>query len=269
MERLQAVAIRSSAQIQNGKTEPLIVGCQDIDGNDKGDYVVKLNNHPQMFTITSSIAEYVCSLLAHALNLKCPSPALIEIPMELAEFAPLTLAEDVRKNRGINFGCRYIKDNHLWIPNSVLNDTHKVQAAAIYAFDAFIYNDDRGTQVNKHNMFVHKDDFVIFDHEMALSFLYLIPRPTEPWKIGSAEHLRKHLFWQSLKGHNETIPWESIMNGYTALYENSIHNAICASIPEEWQNDNTQSSIDKILEHCTVILEHTFDFFQQLQLSLQ
>jgi hypothetical protein len=65
------------------------------------------------------------------------------------------------------------------------------------AFDAFILNPDR--TADRPNLLWKDEELVLFDHELAFSFLYAIGGSAEPWTDRFEGPLRSHVFYLPLK----------------------------------------------------------------------
>ena len=91
----------------------------------------------------------------------------------------------------------------LWSASDVLTIARRPTALAIFAFDAYIDNDDR--RPSNSNCLVKANEFRIIDHELAFRIpLKLFPRP-EPWRRGYLDRLvgpDGHVFGAKLKGQD-------------------------------------------------------------------
>jgi hypothetical protein len=85
-------------------------------------------------------------------------------------------------------------------------------AVDIFAFDALVQNPDR--RFNNPNLLVNGDSILIFDHEIAFSFLLdIFPSPS-PWRLESQQYLADHVFYRQLKSQ------EIDLTGFTSRLMN-------------------------------------------------
>jgi hypothetical protein len=125
-----------------------------------------------------------CELLASGLaahfGIGAPEPALvwIEAPFAalIAESQPSRAAR-MRSSVGLNFGTRQLNDVTIWPVDRAIPEAMWQAAVNIFSFDALIENPDRRT--GNPNLFSRGDDFLVYDHEMAFSFLLdILPSAT-------------------------------------------------------------------------------------------
>ncbi len=129
-------------------------------------------------------------------------------------------------------------------------------AVDIFAFDALIQNPDR--RFDNPNLFANGDNILIFDHEMAFSFLQAIFPSRTPWKLDGETYLQKHVFYRRLKA--KSIDLEAFTEKLSALSDTLLE-SLMTDIPDEWNND----SVPKISQHIRSIREHASAFNEEIR----
>jgi len=139
---LNAVSYQKS--MISGRTQPCLFFCEDDNGNDYGEYVVKLKAGMENRE-NGLMAELISSKLAHFLDMPAPSPAIINIDPLIAEVIPSqSLSIKIRESAGMNFGSKVITGGFdTWPIGKAIPSSLKQLAIEIFAFDALIQNPDR------------------------------------------------------------------------------------------------------------------------------
>jgi len=260
MEVLQLTATQFLRAIDTGRTHPLLIGAEAIDGR-SFEVVVKLRG-PEM-TVNSMIAELLSAQLADLLGLAVPQSAVVVISTEFADIVPVPNRPAVQGSLGENFGSMYIGKSFTTYPAYYTPvDEQRSQAASIFAFDLLSQNPDRG--VNNPNVWMNSEHLGVFDHEQAFSFLHLpiiggVPRP---WILNDLMHrfqfLDNHVFREVLREKKCDI--DSFEDRLSALSDASIA-TIIGSVPEswnigfDWAGDFKQYLIDA-RQHASTICNH-------------
>jgi hypothetical protein len=198
----QIHALRASHVLESGTTEPMLIhGVNSITG-ERGQYVVKYINNRRM-SVRSACFELWGAWIGNQIGLNVAIPVIINVS---AEFANTLIGRkgyhNALKSIGINFGTSYesgimeLVNGKFFLENNLLEQTE-----SIFAFDMFISNADRGA--GKPNVLSNGEKFMIYDHELAFSFVSLLPflRSKTPWIIGEAERemYEKHHFFPYLR----------------------------------------------------------------------
>lgn len=157
--------------LRSGRTCPCLMICED-DAGGKFEIVVKLRAGIDSGA-TGLTCELLASLLANDLDLIVPKPFIVNVDSRFYEaISDTTLAERFRKSQGANFGSQYLSAGYTWPQGKSISSSLMQMAADIFAFDLMIQNPDR--REDKPNLLRKGDELVIYDHEMAFSFLYAI-----------------------------------------------------------------------------------------------
>jgi len=168
--RIVATVTAASYQtsFSSGRTVPHVFKCEAFDGEDVGEYVVKMRNSIETHD-AGLLREMLGNLLGHELGLTTAEPAIIKIDPELADaITQRAVAEVVRNSPGLNYGSKNLTGGYTaWPVGKILPQSMINNAADIFVFDALIQNPDR--RVGKPNLLWKDDQLVIIDHEMAFS----------------------------------------------------------------------------------------------------
>ena len=252
LKKVEAIQFRKI--LNSGRTGPCLFDCKDIVTNQKEEYVVKFK-HSLDRRDRGLICELVSSIIAQFIGLNTPPIALVNMDTQMASLIEISPKDKINLSIGLNFGSKLLAGNYLNLPNDYPLANHLEQAAAeIITFDALIQNPDR--RIGKPNMFIKGDEFYIFDHELAFSFLELIEKIDSHWEQAAfSSCVRGHFFYRQLKGR--TLNLERITQGIKSMSDDFLMD-IQASIPNEWKDEE----IDQIFDHLKVIVKNADLFIE-------
>jgi hypothetical protein len=109
--RLRAVAFHG--ELKTGATRPCVLACEDANGEQDGEYVVKLRADVRGGS-TGLLFEFLAAQLAGHLGVPMPEPALVELPQELiAAMSDRETATRLAKSTGLNFGTRFMTAGYM------------------------------------------------------------------------------------------------------------------------------------------------------------
>lgn len=201
---LTGTALEYIECFKRGHSWPLLFRCICSDGEEH-DVVVKCPSMIHAGRMAFAVEMY-STLLAKELGIPCPDPVLVDLDETLAEGVDDgEVGEHVRRNGGVNFGCRYLgSQSVVWGAGFPLSGDLREQAERIFVFDAMIGQLDRSE--SKPNLLLQSGEFVVFDHEMAFpvmrrDFGY------DPWNANEITYLRNHLFFDGLRGREIGFDW--------------------------------------------------------------
>ena len=159
---------------------------------------------------------------------------------------------------GFNFGSKYLA-GLTQFPNYgfKISKIMLEQVKLLYVYDIFIQNTDRGHQ--RPNVGSDGKGLVIYDHELAFSFLLQLPslRNNTPWKLTPAdsELYEKHYFFRLLKGKQIDF---STQVDKLKCFDDTFWDKAFATLPLEFQiaemieiRNYLQLTIDHIAEFAT------------------
>lgn len=257
----QIQALSGVRVLSTGTTEPMLIRGVDMNSGSRGQFVVKFTKGPRM-SASSACFETLGVWIGKELGLNVVEPVIIHIK---PDFVDSIIGRDgfqnARNSVGINYGCSYVEGYMELIDGrALLSKNLLVEAQNIFAFDMFISNSDRGA--GKPNVLTNGHNFLIYDHELAFSFVMLLPflRSKTPWILGEAEKemYNKHHFFSYLK-HSKIDFFE--FTERFAKIDDYFWERVYEFMPLQWQS----SQIEEIKTYLKLIIEHRGIFAKELQ----
>ncbi|MGA2850122.1 MAG: HipA family kinase [Terracidiphilus sp.] len=249
-------AVQFTRFMTSGRTSPALCGCEDESGAVAGEYVVKLRGAVQQRGLLN---ELLGSKLATYFELPSPPPALIVLEPEIVELIAGTdpsKAELVRGSIGLNFGTQVLIGFSTWPVDRHIPEIMRNTAGEIFAFDALLQNPDR--RHNNPNLLTGGDTMMIFDHEIAFSFLFdLFPSPT-PWNMDRQGYLTDHVFYRQLK--SQPIDLTTFTTRLSSI-TGTVLEHLFADVPPEWNNEDA----GRIGQHLSAVRDHAEEFTEQIR----
>jgi hypothetical protein len=99
---------------------------------------------------------------------------------------------------------------------------------------------------------------MVFDHEVAFSFVRdILPSP-EPWKLDRQRYLADHVFYRNLKTQRVDL---SRFSENLGLLSNGTLEEIFADVPPEWNNGDES----RISQHLLAVREHAEEFAEEIR----
>ena len=249
-------AVQFTRFMASGRTSPALCMCENESGISAGEYVLKLRGFVQQ---TGSLRELVGNKLASHFGLLSPEPALITLEQALANLiagADQSKADLIKGSVGLNFGSKVVTGFSTWPVDRRIPDAMLQSAVNIFAFDALVQNPDR--MYRNPNLLANGDNVLIFDHEIAFSFLLdIFPSPT-PWLLDRQQHLTNHVFYRQLK--TKEIDLKDFTSCLIALSDAAL-DQILADVPPEWNNEDGP----KIGQHLGVMRDHAEEFAEEVR----
>ena len=251
-------------KVHSGRTNPAIFMCEDREGNNAGEFVLKFKAGTEA-GVTGLACELIASVLADKLGLLTPSPGIVDLDPAIGDLLSTRdsdVTEIIRKSSGLNFGSRVLTGGYGVIPiEKSISASLKPLAAEIFAFDALIQNPDR--KAHNQNLLWKGDEIFLIDHELGFAFLYQIGAFEKPWEVRSriGDFLNEHIFYRELKGQKIDL---SRFQG--ALQETSDLDIddIFDQVPREWNN----SHVSRIRGHVKDVRDHAEEFINQVKWRL-
>lgn len=246
----------------SGRTKPVLCGCEGDDGTPAGDYVVKLRGGNER-GVTGLASELVASQIAAYFGLPVPAPALVSLdPMfvDLVSTSQPDRANILRPSVGLNFGSRQLNDVMTWPVDRPIPEAMWPAAVCTFAFDALIQNPDRRYTPNP-NLFSRGDEIIVYDHELAFSFIEDLLPAEEPWRLDRCPFLSDHVFFRRLKG--KELDLLSFSEALSVLPQRVLP-AILAEVPAEWNN----GSLQKIDGHLRAVAGEAASFAEEIRRRL-
>jgi len=211
---------------------------------------------------TGSICELLSSMLANDLGIRVPKPFIVDVDSNFHRAIPdPTLAEIFRKSQGVNFGSQYLNEGYTTWPQERDIPPRVVQMAAdIFAFDLMIQNPDR--RPDKPNLLRKGDDLVIYDHELAFSFLYMIGQTQYPWDNAGVGFLRDHLFFGKLKGRDD-LSWTRLQDALEVLDDRRLMR-YAETVPVGWRQESLYPT-EQIVGYIAQVRDQSKRLFQKVR----
>lgn len=238
MKVLHLTATQFIRPMKNGRTRPLLLGCDDSMEN-HFEVVVKFRG--RQMAEKAQIVELMAAQLADDLGLDVPRAAVVEVPSSFdAIVTDAEAAAAVRESTGMNFGSLHLGTAFTtWPPGRSPHGGQRDQAASIFAFDTLVQNPDRRT--DNPNLWARSDRLGVYDHEQTFSFLFLpiIGGASRPWvaadQAAGFRFLENHVFYSSLRGSSFDL--DGFAERLGSLTDEQL-DSYAASVPAEWREGN-------------------------------
>jgi hypothetical protein len=244
--------------METGKTAPILCGCADKNGNQAGEFVVKLQQRIDL-GVRGLLQEFLGSRLASHFGILVAEPVGVSIEREFAVALAehdRALAASLQASIGLNFGSKILNPVSTWLVNRSIPAAMWSEATNIFAFDALIQNPDRRTE--NPNLFTQGDSIYVYDHETSFSFLLAVPKSDKPWNIEGEEYLANHVFYKRLKSKEIDLrDFEERLNALTA----DVLAAIREEVPDEWRH----ADLNSVEAHITAVRDHAGEFVEQVR----
>jgi len=253
-------ALGSFGLMDTGTTEPMSIRGVDMETGKRGHYVVKFR-HANRMTIKSSCRELLGAWMAIELDINAVEPVLVNVSKEFVNTIIGQYGyQSALKSIGINFGSVYV-DGLIQIPVTKFSwdDDLLTQAKMIFMFDMFIANADRGA--GKPNVLYNGDSLMVFDHELAYSFVNMLPflRNKTPWIFSNLEKemYERHYFYSILRGieHNFMQQVELLQR-----FDDDFWQKVMKWVPKDWQTEELKD----IRSHLDMIIDNKNRFSEEL-----
>ena len=208
------------------------------------------------------LRETVGNLLANELGIDAPEPAIVEIPIELADgVADPRVAQAVQQSIGLNFGSKNLSGGYYaWPDEKTVPTSLKQLATDIFVFDALIQNPDR--RRGKPNLLWKSDALVVIDHEMAFSFLLALFPSKQPWLLAEQPYLDNHIFFHHLRGTGVDL---SRVTGAIEAVTSMFWDELDEVVPNEWKG----TELTRIRNHIESVQQHLEEFMNDVRRILR
>jgi hypothetical protein len=242
---------------ESGANKPLLITGVDSDGK-KGDYVVKFKGAGRMSN-EACMRELLASFIASQMGIRIVSPVIVNISKHFIDLLIGNEAwEYANKSLDFNYGSDYLEKYMTMLPTQDLNNNQLRYAQTIFAFDLIIQNPDRTNE--KPNMITDGTEIVIYDHELAFSFVMDIFPNLKPWEIRQSDlgWINRHCLLPKIKGKEFDFP------GFSERFDNldkDFWDIARNLIPEEWYSDQFQ----RIKQHFSAICNNKDAFILELK----
>lgn len=259
----QIEALRAGHVLTSGTTLPMLLEGVDRKTHERGQFVIKFRKGDRM-SEKSSAKELIAAWIAMELDLPVVDPVLIHVsPLFVDSMIGNKGYAAASLSIGLNFGSKFRSGFLEMQVGQKFSVIMEEQAMRIYAFDLFITNADRGHR--KDNVLTNGNEFLIFDHELAFSYVNLLSfsRTKTPWIFGEAEKplYRDHVFYRYLRNK------ERDFGNFTSELER-LNDAFWQKVKEQLPKDWISEEVDEIQSYLSGIVAHKEVFTDQLSQSL-
>lgn len=244
-------------EMSAARTRPGLFRCRTTNGREQ-DYVVKF--HSRLGSCV--VCEFMAALLGQQLELPIPPIAFVEVDPRISpQVRDLELRQLLAEDQGPHFGSQFQTGGYGSLPvDFSLPKTMTSQAADIFAFDMLIQNPDRTCEPGKGkpNLLFDGGRFLVFDHELAFSFVLTVGPVSPPWELRGLSFVRSHLFYKQLARHaeNDGVSFEGFLSRLKAISDTFLGDMVSA-MPENWRNP---TMADRIVAHLTTVRENIPSF---------
>lgn len=248
LPRITATRFGRAAKV--GRTRPFVLFCDQEDISEEIEVYVKLRGSSQIGA-TGLMCEGISALLGRDLGLPIPAPFVVEITEQFASLVPHTDIDLFRQSVGWNFGSRAQYPQFApWSAERPAPVPMRPAMADTFAFDAMIQNPDR--RHDNPNCAVRDESLLIFDHDLAFSFLSGVIGWQPPWMQGGLDFLAnhspaRHAFFDQLK--RMPLDYDRLTNAWDSVDANRV-NTYFESLPPEWipTADARERIVDYLLD---------------------
>ena len=247
--------------MESGTTQPMKIRGVDRATSVRDHFVVKFR-HGNRMSERACAFELLGAWMAMEMDLPIIEPVLINIS---EDFTKTILGkqgyQSALKSIGLNFGSRYQEGLSMLVrsPSLISNQLEPI-ALDIFAFDQFISNGDRSHKPEqKPNVLSDGNRYLLLDHELAFSFVSLLPflRNKTPWLPGAMERemIEGHIFYPYLhRREYDFKPFCEKLSCFDVHFWDRVH----TFLPDSWSGDfiqDIQSYLGSIVENRRIFAE--------------
>ncbi len=216
----RVAAVRYVTPLREGGSVPALV-----EADDGRLYVVKLRGAGQGARVL--VAEWIAGRLGHALGLRVPALALVDLDAALARSEPDTEIQDIlRASAGVNLGLLHL-DGALTFDPGARRPLDADVASRVVLLDTFTTNVDRTAR--NPNLLWWRGELAPIDHGAALYWQH-------DWD-GSVAAARPERGFPLVRDH-VLLPWAGALDAAGALaarvFTDDLVDGIADAIPDEW-----------------------------------
>ncbi|MVM34739.1 hypothetical protein GO755_32220 [Spirosoma sp. HMF4905] len=252
------IALRYDNTFTNGANQPGLVAARDQQTRQLIDCVVKFRGGERM-TPEACARELLAAFIAKEWGIRVVEPVLVDI---LPEFSELERGKAhyqlLAKSIGLNVGSVYIPGYDTIPVHQPLSAVELPQAQHIFVFDVFIQNADR--RVEKPNLMGNGQELVIYDHELAFSFIQALFKNKTPYQLREQDRVWIENLFLLAKIKRFPLPELAIKQALDRL-DNKFWDRAFELIPPEWRTDQ----LPEIRSFLTQIVNNSDLFVQSVK----
>jgi hypothetical protein len=230
-----------SRRMRSGRNQPLLLLARDGTG---GLLRCVVKPRPRLAAPPSEyLFEWLGSALARRMGLTVPDPLAVTITSEFVSAVSKPFRTELDGSVGLMFGSRFVTMTDLKPRGHRLTASQGETAAQVLAFDVFIHNSDRRAENN--NLFVDRNDIVLFDHELAFDFLLPIIGAADPVLDHCPSIVEQHVFFDSLR---LGLPKPDRFRAALARLDDNFFAGLEGATPVEWTVDQAHGKLSRIVD---------------------
>ena len=259
------IPVRFDRIAEAGRNRPLLVTVETADGAEH-EVFLKVSARPEL-GIEGLSNELLAACLAGDLGLPINEPLLVELlPEWIGSIPDREVRAVLEQSATIAFGSKSAGTQwRIWSAADNLNAQRRPSALQIFAFDAYIDNDDR--RPGNPNCLIRGNTFRIIDHELAFRINQkLFPMP-EPWRGGYLDRFIRsdgHIFGAGLKGRAHDL--RPIRRAWSGLSDARLEE-YRGLLPAEWEP--AQRAWEAALTHIRNVRDRIDDCVAELERALR
>ena len=165
----------------SGANLPGLITARDQETQQSVNCVVKFRGAERMRPEACAY-ELLAAFIAKQWGISVVEPVLVDVSTDFAELERgKPHYQLLSKSIGLNVGSVYIRGYETIPVYQPLNDIELPHAQHIVLFDLFIQNADR--RVEKPNLMSNGQELIIYDHELAFSFIQALFKNPKPYQL--------------------------------------------------------------------------------------
>jgi len=261
--RLPKLSARSySDTLPSGANKPGLLFARDEQTKQLLNCVVKFRGAERM-SPEACARELLAAFIAKHLGICVVEPVLVDISNDFAELERgKSHYQTLTNSIGINYGSIYIPGCNTLPIYQPLTDAELPQAQKIVMLDLFIQNSDRRT--DKPNLMLNGHELVIYDHELAFSFVMDLFKNPRPYELRNVDIQWINTLFLLPKIRRFPLPEQALIRAISQL-DNNFWDRAFDLIPLEWQTDQLPS----IRSFLTEIVNNIHLFMQSVKTKAQ
>jgi hypothetical protein len=228
----------------SGRTRPILVSARTADETPV-QLVIKARNRLVM-PPSEYLFEWLGAAVASALGIEVPAAFAVTIDRKAAQSVmDPELRQDLEQSVGLIYGAEFVGDRgQTQLPDGLKPTRAQRDAAArVLGFDVFIHNPDRRSQ--NHNLFVHREGVIAFDHEAAFSFLLPVLFAPDPVLDPCSSIISQHALLGWLRGYPEAM---AEFGRQIQSLDEVFWTTLAALTPAEWTQGQAASKLGMICD---------------------
>ncbi len=225
----------------SGRNAPLLLHVRDE--TDRPEQCIVKSRSRLATPPLEYLLEWLGAALARALGLTTPEPLAVSISDDFAQSVDPSLREELVSSIGLVYGSRFVRGVTQVAQDYPFTASQREIAASILAFDVFIHNRDR--RASNKNLFIDRNDLVVFDHELAFDFVHALIGAPDPVLDHCPDLVAGHALYAPLRGK---APKQDGFRARLESLDQAFFEALMEATPSEWTCDHARGKLDRIVE---------------------